>query len=82
MEVLDSDNVQKARYVKRVPFVINSKYNWYKEGVPFLSKMVYITEKDEGLDLREEAPPPYKTLSSSLPLPGLELAVDSQWRNG
>ena len=42
--------------MKRVPFVINSKYNWYKEGVPFLSKMVYITERDEGLDLGEEPP--------------------------
>ena len=52
----------------------------YKKGVPFLSKMVYVTERDEELDLREE-PPPYKTLSSSLPLPGLEPAVDSQWRN-
>ena len=29
----------------------------YKKGVPFLSKMVYVTERDEELDLREEPPP-------------------------
>ena len=32
----------------------------YKKGVPFLSKMVYVTERDEELDLREEPPPRIK----------------------
>ena len=69
--------------MKRVPFVINSKYNWYKKGVPFLSKMVYITERDEGLDLREE-PPRIKRCRVASPSRGWNrlLTVSGEMGNG